>query len=124
MTPETLALAYALLACLPIAIQIALAAGAPLGRFSVGGRFEGRLPDSWRAMALVQATIFMVMALSVLDHGGVIRLGFPDWTIWITLAISLLSFLGHSISPSAPERRLGAPVAFGMSAALLALLFL
>ncbi len=39
MTAQTLAIAYAALALLPGVMHIALAAGAPLGRFTVGGQF-------------------------------------------------------------------------------------
>ena len=38
MIDQTFAYAYTGLAALPVAMQLALAAGAPLGRYTVGGR--------------------------------------------------------------------------------------
>jgi len=54
---QALAFAYAGLAMLPVLMHLANAAGAPLGRLTVGGRFPGRLPPVWRALALVQAAL-------------------------------------------------------------------
>jgi hypothetical protein len=53
MTRQTLAILYAGFAALPLTLQLALAAGAPLGRFTLGGRFAGRLSPLWRGQAVV-----------------------------------------------------------------------
>ena len=67
---QPLALAYAGLAALPVAMHLAVAAGAPLGRLTVGGRFAGRLSPAWRALALVQAALLGAMAGAVLARAG------------------------------------------------------
>ena len=54
---QTLAFAYAGLAALPSLMHLAIAAGAPLGRLTIGGRFHGRLPPAWRVLAVVQAAL-------------------------------------------------------------------
>jgi len=123
MTDTALALAYAGLAALPAAMQIALAAGAPLGRFTVGGRFPGRLPGPWRWLALVQAALLGAMALVVLGHAGIgTAAALPGWTIWPVLALTLLTTLANLATPSRPERLVWGPVTVLMSLALIALI--
>lgn len=124
MTPTTLAISYAALAGLPTAMQIALAAGAPLGRFTVGGRFPGRLPGPWRALALVQASLLVAMACAMLDRSGVLRLGMPDVAFWLALALTVLTTIANIATPSRPERLLWGPVTLAMSAAAFGLALL
>ncbi|WP_372839895.1 hypothetical protein [Phaeovulum sp.] len=119
MTNQTLALLYAALAALPTAMQIALAAGAPLGRFTVGGRFAGRLPPIWRVLALVQAGVLAVMALVVLERGGALSTGLPRGLFWPVVGLTVLTCVANAASPSRGERRLWAPVTLGMVAAAL-----
>jgi hypothetical protein len=119
MSDIAFALAYAGLAALPTAMQLALAAGAPLGRFTVGGRFPGRLPGPWRGLALVQAGLLVCMALVVLGHAGLIGLGLPRWAIWPVLGLTLLTTLANLATPSRPERLLWGPVTVLMSLGLI-----
>lgn len=121
MTHTILAISYAALAGLPIAMQIALAAGAPLGRFTIGGRFPGRLPRPWRALALVQASLLLAMACTMLDRGGVLHLGLPNGAFWTALALSVLTMIANIVTPSRPERLLWGPVTLAMSAAAIGL---
>lgn len=117
--PTTLALGFAGLAALPSAMHLALAAGAPLGRFTVGGRFPGRLPTLWRGLALVQGAILAAMAGVVLDRGGVIGLGLPGAAIWIVFGLTCLTLMANAASPSRPERLLWTPVIGLMAVACL-----
>ena len=117
MSAQTLAIIYAALAALPMAMHIALSLGAPLGRFTVGGRFSGRLPGAWRGLALVQAALLLAMGCAVLDRGGVLSIGLPDAAFWLALALTLLTALANGITPSRPERMLWGPVTFAMSVA-------
>lgn len=91
MTPQTVAAFHAALAMLPVAMHLGLAAGAPLGRFTVGGRFPGRLPPLWRLLALVQAALLLGMAIAILDRGGVLNLDLPRPAFWLALALTVLS---------------------------------
>ena len=119
MSQTVFALAYAGLAALPITMQLALAAGAPLGRFTIGGRFPGRLPGLWRALALVQAGLLVGLALVVLGSAGLIGLALPGWAIWPALGLTLLTTLANLASPSRPERLLWGPVTLLMSLCLI-----
>lgn len=107
------AIAYAALACLPIAMHIAIAFGAPLGRFTVGGRFEGRLPPLWRGLAVVQACILGAMAWVILNEGS------PASWLTVVTVITALSLIANTASPSKPERLLWTPVLFLMTVAAL-----
>lgn len=105
-------------------MHIALAAGAPLGRFTVGGRFTGRLPGPWRALALVQALLLIAMACAVLDRGGVLPLGLPGLAFWTALSLTLLTTTANIATPSRPERLLWGPVTFAMSIAAIGIALL
>lgn len=120
MTAETAAVLYASLAALPFVMHVALAAGAPLGRFTVGGRFPGRLPPLWRGLALVQAGLLLGMALVVLERGLGIDLSLPDLLFWPVLGLTVLTCIANAISPSRPERLLWTPVTVSMAGAILA----
>jgi hypothetical protein len=123
MSAQTLAFAYAALATFPIAMQLAVALGAPLGRFTVGGRFPGRLPVPWRWLALLQAGILLAMSCAVLDRSGAITLGLPAYGFWLALAMTGLTTIANAISPSRPERLLWTPVLLTMSAAAIGVAF-
>lgn len=117
MTGATLAVTYAVLAALPTAMHVALSAGAPLGRFTIGGRFPGCLPARWRALALVQAGVLMSLACSMLDRGSVLHLGLPDAAFWGALALTVLTTIANLATPSRPERLLWGPVTVAMTVA-------
>lgn len=124
MSDTPFALAYAGLAALPTAMQLALAAGAPLGRFTVGGRFPGRLPGPWRALALVQAGMLVGLAGVVLGQAGLIGPVLPGWAIWPVLGLTLLTTLANLATPSRPERLLWGPVTVVMSLCLIGVIAL
>ena len=115
MSAQVLAIIYAALTTMPFALQVALAANAPLGRFTMGGRFPDRLPPLWRGLAVVQAALLALMAVVVLDRGTVLSLGLGGVLFWITLALTFLTLLANAASPSLPERRLWTPVTLVMA---------
>jgi hypothetical protein len=118
-----LALGYAGLAALPLAMHLALAAGAPCGRFTLGGRFSGRLPPVWRTLAIVQGALLAAMAGAVLARA---EIGAPALAVlfWPAVAVTLLSLLANAASPSRPERQLWTPVLASMAFAALGVAFL
>ncbi len=113
-----LALSYAGLSALPIAMHFAIVAGAPLGRFTVGGRFPGQLPPSWRVLAGVQAGLLALMALAVLARAEVVFVPIR-FLFWPAVALTAVSLLANAASPSRPERLLWTPVLAFMALAAL-----
>ena len=108
------ALAYAALAALPACFQVALAAGAPWGRLTLGGAHPGRLPRHLRRGAAIQAMLLASMALVMLARGGVVALAIAPWAGWLALGFTVLSAVASLITPSRPERRVWAPVMLGL----------
>ncbi|MEM7566852.1 MAG: hypothetical protein AAF321_06420 [Pseudomonadota bacterium] len=115
---QGLAFAYAGLTALPLAMHVAVALGAPLGRLTVGGRFPGRLPPAWRFLAVVQGLLLALMASAVLARSG---LGLPSLAslYWPAVALTVLSLIANAASPSRPERWLWTPVLALMTGAAL-----
>ena len=64
---------YTGLAVLPFTMHVALAAGVPLGRLTVGGRFDGKLPPLWRGLALVQGGLLIGLSAAglLMFHGRI-----------------------------------------------------
>lgn len=118
------ALIYATLCGLPVIMHIGLIAGRAWGRYTMGGRYPGRLPARSRVASGAQAVVLLAMAVVVLDRGGVIALSLPAPVFWVVLALTIVTNILNIITPSAPERRLWGPVTTGMSAAILALALL
>ncbi|SFB13297.1 hypothetical protein SAMN05421688_3158 [Poseidonocella pacifica] len=115
---QILAFAYTGLTALPMLMHLGAAAGAPLGRLTVGGRFPGRLPPAWRALALVQVALLATMAGAVLAKAGIGAAPLAP-LFWPALALTLLSLAANAASPSRPERLLWTPVLFLMVATAL-----
>ena len=106
---------FCALALLGAGFMACLAAGAPWGELTMGGRFSGRLPAAARLAAVVQGAMLVGLALLVLDAAGVLALDLPAWTRFIPFGVSLVSLVMNVITPSKRERMLWAPVALGMS---------
>lgn len=115
---QILAVAYADLATLPVLMHLAVGAGAPLGRLTVGGRFPGRLPPVWRVLALAQAALLGAMAGAVLARAGIGAAQLAPM-FWPAFVLTLLSLAANAASPSRPERLLWTPVLFLMAAVAL-----
>jgi hypothetical protein len=105
---------FALVAALAIlgGFQIALAAGAPLGRFAWGGQHP-ILPPTQRAGSLASVAVYCLIAVVALDRAGQIDL-VPDLVsrigMWIVFGYLALSIVPNSLSRSRPERSVMAPV--------------
>jgi hypothetical protein len=108
------ALAFTIAAVGVIAFQIALALGAPWGRYAMGGAFPGRFPPRMRVAAVTQAILIALLAVAVLSAAGLVlpelALRFP-WLIWVVVVISAVAAILNAISRSAGERRIWVPVA-------------
>jgi hypothetical protein len=111
------AVAYAIASAVAVVFQVALAVGAPWGRFAMGGAFPGRLPAGMRVVAVEQALLLAAAAGVVLSRAGVALpqwAAVSSWPIWLVVAFSALSTVLNLITPSRAERRLWAPVAIAM----------
>lgn len=108
---------YALATLVVVGFQLALAAGAPWGEYAMGGRITGRFPPPMRVAAVVQAILLAVLAVVVLDKGGIVALGWTaalPWLPWVPVVVSLLSAVMNAATRSRVERRLWLPVAIVM----------
>lgn len=104
---------FGVLAAVAVLFQLALAAGAPWGEMTLGGKYAGRLPAAIRVAALVQAIVLLGLAWGVLARASL----FVEWpsvlpgqAIWFVVAFCALSLTLNTITPSKKERRLWAPV--------------
>lgn len=101
---------YATLCGAIIFFQIALIFGAPLGRYTQGGRHEGALPASGRLIAAFSILLLVFMAVSILSAAGFPGLDWPRWTGWVAFAVSCISCVLNWITPSDVERRVWGPI--------------
>lgn len=92
-----------------IGFQIALIFGAPWGRITQGGQTEGPLPRSGRIVAAASILVLVGMALAIQSAEGHWP-GWPSWTGLVAVAVLAVSTILNWITPSAPERRLWAPI--------------
>lgn len=94
--------------------QLALACGAPWGRFAWGGRHPGALPGGYRIASAVAILVYALIALLALDRAGVIDV-VPDAAsaigMWVVFGLFALGVLMNAVSRSKPERYAMTPVA-------------
>jgi hypothetical protein len=115
--------AFALVAVLVIlaVFQLALASGAPLGRFAWGGQ-NRVLPTRTRIGSVASVVIYAAMALLALDRAGQIDI-VPDLVsligMWVVFGYLVVSIVPNVLSKSRSERAVMVPVS-----ALLAVLAL
>lgn len=99
--------------------QIALAAGAPWGAASWGGRHPGRLPAGYRIGSAVAGLFFYpAVAAFALDSAGVLgdeASSGGGAGLWVLAGLFGLSTVINLISPSKVER-IWAPVALVLTA--------
>ena len=92
--------------------QLALALGAPLGRFAWGGAHRV-LPARLRIGSLVSIVIYAVIAVLALDRAGLIDV-VPDGVsivgMWIVFGYFVLGIVMNALSRSKPERYTMTPV--------------
>ncbi|MEU0479161.1 hypothetical protein ABZ260_08270 [Streptosporangium sp. NPDC006013] len=95
------------------ALQIALAAGAPLGRFVWGGQHDV-LPRNLRIGSVVAVLIYAVFALFLLSKAGLVSIiGEPLLTIgmWVIVVYLALGSVLNLLSRSKFERLVMTPTA-------------
>lgn len=103
--------------CLAIVFfQVALIAGAPLGRYTQGGRHAGALPLGGRVIAAVSIPVLVFQGLAVLSAAGFPGLEWPRWTVWVALGVQCMTTVLNLITPSKEERAVWGPVTLVMAA--------
>ena len=81
--------------------------GAPLGRFTFGGRYPGVLPAGLRVAAGLSVVVYALMATLALDRAGVITVYPADASrigMWVVFGLLVLNTLPNAVSPSRSER--------------------
>ncbi len=112
------AIALVVLLALLAAFQVALALGAPLGRFAWGGRHEV-LPLPLRLGSAVSIVVYAVIAAIALDRADLIDvLAAPVARIamWIVFGYFALSIAPNALSRSHSERNVMVPVSITLTA--------
>ena len=92
-----------------IAFQLCLVAGAPWGRLTQGGRYNGTLPAPGRVAAGLSIPLLVCLAAGIASAAG-LPPDWPRWTAWAALTVQALSTLLNWITPSRAERLLWGPV--------------
>ena len=116
-SPRISALVFSGLIAIVCALQLALALGAPWGRFAMGGAFPGVFPPAMRLAALLQIGVLALIALLVLARAEVLL---PGWRaasrrlIWVIVPFLGVGVVLNLITPSAMERLIWAPVALAL----------
>lgn len=98
--------------------QLALALGAPLGRFAWGGQHRV-LPTRLRVGSLVSILIYGLIALIAWDRVGAIDVMgdvVSQVAMWVVFAYFTLGIIMNAISRSKPERAVMVPVSIVLAA--------
>lgn len=101
------------------ALQLALAAGAPLGQFAWGGQ-NRVLPPRLRGASVFAVVIYAVFALIIGQRAGLVRLlpaAVVDVGIWVVAAYLILGVLANLVSQSRSEKLVMTPIALLLCAA-------
>jgi hypothetical protein len=112
----------AVLAALAV-FQLALVAGAPLGRFAWGGQHVV-LPARLRVGSAVSIVVYGVVALFLLQAGGahsVLPRGVVDVGMWVLTGYFALGVALNAASRSRPERLVMTPIALALAVVCLVL---
>ncbi|WP_022891690.1 hypothetical protein [Agromyces subbeticus] len=106
------AIALTVLLAVLAVFQIALAFGAPIGRFAWGGQHRV-LPTRLRIGSGVSILIYAFIAVLALDRTGLVEL-VPDAVstigMWVVFGYFVLGIFMNAISRSKPERFTMAPL--------------
>ncbi|MFH7323017.1 hypothetical protein [Aeromicrobium sp. JJY06] len=111
MVTTAAAAACVVLAALAV-FQVALALGAPIGRFAWGGQHEV-LPTRLRIGSAVSVVLYAAIGAILLARAGAISIGLSDRAVeiaaWVVTGYFALGVLMNAISRSRPERLLMTP---------------
>lgn len=107
---------YLILTAILVLFQAGLAAGAPWGAASMGGKYPGRYPRKMRIVAVVNIVVLLFFAAIVSSRAGLIfaqHKPFSGIAIWAVAAFFFSGTILNTITPSRIER-IWAPVALAL----------
>lgn len=113
MSESVSAIVFTVLTGIVMIFQACLAAGAPWGEASMGGKYPGKYPPKMRVVAIVNMIILGFTAIIVLSNAGLLIPQLKPISIagiWIVVAFYALGTVLNTITPSKIER-IWAPVA-------------
>lgn len=113
MSARTAGLVFCGLIGAVILFQLALAVGAPWGRYAMGGAFPGAMPPAMRVAAVVQALVLALFGCVIAARAGLLRAGAPSAVrlgAWAVTGLVGVSLVLNLITPSAGERLIWAPI--------------
>ena len=111
------ALVFLVLTVVTIVFQLALAAGAPWGELTWGGKFPGALPARMRAAAVFSALLLAAFGVVVAVRAGLLTAGWAPLSrrlIWAIVAYCAVGVLANAATPSKWERRIWLPVVLAL----------
>jgi hypothetical protein len=117
MVATVAAILFAIVTAGAAGFQLALAFGAPWGAYAMGGAFQGKYPPLMRLAAVAQAGLLVLIALIVLSRAGLVLKQWEDvssWLVWVVVAFSAVGSVLNTLTPSASERRIWAPITIVM----------
>ena len=100
--------------------QVALASGAPLGRYAWGGQHRV-LPTPLRIGSGVSVLVYVAMAVVALGAADLIAWSPPGALVWVVFAVLALGIVMNAISRSKPERLVMTPLVTVLAACFLIL---
>ncbi|HWL00744.1 MAG TPA: hypothetical protein VNQ52_00065 [Microbacteriaceae bacterium] len=112
------AIVFVVLLGLLVLFQLALALGAPWGRFAWGGQHAGVLPTGYRIGSVVGILVYGLIGTIALDRAGLVAwypAGFSQVAMWVVFGVLALGVLMNAISRSKPERYVMTPVALALA---------
>lgn len=107
------AIFFAILAAAVTVFQTALVIGAPLGEFTLGGKYRGSLPPAIRLMPALSAVLLCGFAVVVVARAGI---AFPELSgssrvlTWLVVAYCAVGVVANFFTPSKRERAIWLPV--------------
>lgn len=103
---------FLLLAAIIAVFQLVLALGAPLGEYTMGGKFPGKLPNAMKIAALVQIIILFFFAAIVMAKAEIAFESLQNMArigIWFIVAFFVFGVVMNISSPSKKERMIMGP---------------
>ncbi|MDO9629181.1 MAG: hypothetical protein Q7I99_04700 [Acholeplasmataceae bacterium] len=104
---------YIVISIIVTLFQLALAFGAPLGKYANGGKFPGSLPKNMRFLPFIQIAIlwfFLYIVLIKTEMIGNHPNAIGSIGIWFVVFFFFLGSIMNLITPSKPERMVWGPV--------------